>query len=101
VKPSAEGDAAALEGVLEVAEQCIYINAGGARTLIASAVEGARWDSAEGTLRIGDLRLRPGARIFLGGSFAPLANLGGRWVDAPPQGCATSRVWIASTIRAR
>jgi hypothetical protein len=99
VKPSREGDAAALQGTLEVAGRCIYVNVAGSRTLIVSAVSDARWDAAEGVLRVGNDRLRPGAPVFLGGSYASTSSLSGTWVESPPQGCAMPRVWVASTIR--
>jgi hypothetical protein len=101
LKDSAEGDSAAHYGTLEVAGRCIHVVAEGSRSLIASTVPGSHWDAAEGVLVAGGARLRPGTRIFLAGSFAPLANLEGQWVDPPAEECLTSRVWVASSIRPR
>lgn len=98
---SREGDAATHYGTLEVTGPCIYVAASGSRSLIASTVPGARWDSAEGVLVADGARLRPGTRISLAGSFAPAANLKGQWVDPPAEECVTPRVWVASAIRAR
>ena len=101
VRASPEGDAAALSGRLETAGQCIYVNADGRRMLIASAVEGARWDAADGVLLAGGARLRPGTEVFLGGSSASAASLREQWVEPPAAECSTSSVWVASTIKAR
>lgn len=101
LKDSAEGDAAAHEGTLEVVGRCIFVGSNGSRSLIASTVPGARWDAARGVLLAGGEQLRPGARILLSGSFAPTANLRGQWVEPPAEECVTARSWIASAIKAR
>ena len=101
LRDSREGDAAALHGTLGVSGRCIFVQAGGERVLIASTVPGARWDTGEGALIVDGERLRPGTQLFLGGSFAPTANLAGQWVVAPAKECVTSRAWIASGITAR
>lgn len=101
LKDSREGDAAAHYGTLEVEGRCIYVTAGGTRTLIASSVPGAHWDAAKGVLVADGAQLRPGTQIFLAGSFASAANLKGQWVDPPAQECVISRIWVASGIRRR
>lgn len=99
--PSREGDAAATAGRLEVDGPCLYIRGlDGDRTLPALLTPDARWDAATEVLQVGDHSLVPGSRVELGGSMRGRSSEL-HWRQAPDPRCDQSRIWVASSMKAR
>jgi hypothetical protein len=97
--PNQAGATAANSGVLAVRGRCLVLEAGGVRTNLAFATPQTEWDAAAGALRIGNLTLRPGTRVEVGGADfdGDLASL--PWLRAPAPECR-DRMWIVSSIGA-
>ena len=99
LEPSADSDAAALEGVLQVRGRCLYLTQPGASgaTLLAFSIPGARWDGERGVLVAHDRAFAPGQRVRLGGSSVSNPSLL-RWVQPPDPSCDARGMMVVGGI---
>ena len=100
LEPSADSDAAALEGVLQVEGRCLYVvqpGGAGARTMPAFLIAGARWDAERNLLLAHGKSFAPAQRVSLGGSMASDRSLL-RWVQPPDPSCDTASIFVTGSI---
>lgn len=102
LRPSADTDMAALEGVLTVDGPCLYITGPGglgSRTMPAFSLSNVRWDGATQSLVIGSRRIASGHRVRLTGGSPPTLD-GLDWVQQPPPSCDKSDLFMTGAIEA-
>ncbi len=100
LRPSADMNMAALEGVLIVDGPCLYVTGtggSGGRTMPAFTITGARWDVSTQALVVAGVRITNGQRVRLTGGSPPTSG-GLDWVQQPAPSCDKSDLFITGAI---
>ena len=96
---SAEGDGAALQGVLAQQDGCLGIKAGDGFYSLASTNPKVRWNDSSLSLSDGS-SAKLGDNLLLGGSEATSPGAL-EFVDNAPAVCVSKKIWVTTSVVAR
>lgn len=103
LRPSDATDMAALQGVLRLDGECLYVGGSedsDSRTLPAFSFANVKWDTGTKTLVAHGKRIAIGQKVLLTGSTAVDRNML-RWVQKPNDSCSFSDIFITGAIEPR
>lgn len=106
----ASGNEALLTGTLEITDECVFMRTGNDRTLLVWPSDQTHWSAASQTIRYtarGDVRLREGDRLSVGGGGWSIADAGQddpkwagstEWASEPKPSCLTPSRWFVGSL---
>jgi hypothetical protein len=104
IPPQDGADSARTEGTLRFTDTCVYLESGGARTLLIWPADRTSWDAGsrsitfrnfdDGIVTVGD-----GDGVVLGGGSGAEAEGGVAWVARPSADCSLVPNWGVGDVR--